>query len=73
MNIPSISHRNVSPRLMNLMKKDSTRRIGNVIEESLPNGHKIYSYPDGTKTVFDSKGNRLMTQFTIGEKTYIKG
>ncbi len=72
MKIPNISHRDVSPRLMNLMKKDSARRIGSVIEESLPTGHKIYSYPDGTQTVFDSKGNRLFEQFTIGKKTYIK-
>lgn len=73
MKVPNISsHRNVNPRLMNLMKKDTTRRIGNAVEEKIPNGFTIYTYPDGTQTIFDPKGNRVLTQFTIGEKTYIK-
>lgn len=61
MNISRITH-DVNPRLMNLMKKDTTKRVGNAVMERLPNEYKIFSYPDGTQTVFDPKGNLVLTQ-----------
>ena len=71
MNIARITH-DVNPRLMNLMKKDKTQKVGKAVIERFSNEYKILSYPDGTQTVFDPKGNLLLTQFTINGKTFIK-
>lgn len=61
----------VNPRLMNLMKKDTTKRVGNAVMERLPNEYKIFTYPNGKQTVIDSKGNVVLTQITENGKTYL--
>ena len=62
----------VNPRLMNLMKKDTTKRVGNAVMERLPNEYKIFTYPKGKQTVIDAKGNIVLTQITENGKTYLK-
>ncbi len=71
MKLPSISHRDVNPRLMNLMKKDTTKKVGNAVIERLPNEYKIFTYPNGKQTIIDAKGNVVLTQITEKGKTYI--
>jgi len=61
----------VNPRLMNLMKKDTTKRVGNAVMERLPNEYKIFTYPNGKQTVIDAKGNIVLTQITENGKTYL--
>lgn len=61
----------VNPRLMNLIKKDTTKRVGNAVMERLPNEYKIFTYPNGKQTVIDAKGNVVLTQITENGKTYL--
>ena len=71
MNVSKVMN-DVNPRLMNLIKKDNTQKIGNAVMERLPNEYKIFTYPNGKQTVIDAKGNIVLTQITENGKIYLQ-